>query len=87
MVTSDVAEICIINCFHVVRLACMPSARDEPVLLFVRHLILDKVPYWRLVKCLRHQLRPEVDVFHYISLLLVFFCFPNSTSLGEGKRQ
>jgi len=66
MGTSDMAEICIINCFHVVRLACMPLARDEPVLLSVGHLVLDQSPYWRLVKCLHHQRRPEVDVFHYI---------------------
>jgi hypothetical protein len=84
---SNMTEIYIINCFNVLRLAYMPIARYEPVLLFVRHLVLDKSPYWRLVKILHHQRRLEVDVFHHISFLLVFFCFPNSTSLGAGKRQ
>jgi hypothetical protein len=63
VVTSDVAEICIINCFHVVRLVCMPLARDGPVLLFVRHLVLDQSPHWRLLKFLHHQRRPQVDVY------------------------
>lgn len=72
MVTSNMAEICIINCLHVMHLACMPLARDETALLFVQHLVRDQSPYWRLVKCLDHLHRPEFDVFHYISFLPVF---------------
>jgi hypothetical protein len=65
----------------------MLLAEGEHVLLCAEHLVLDQSPYQRLMKRLHYQRRPEADLFHSFSFLLVFFDFRNSTSLSEGKRQ